>query len=97
MKHYYPTAIRYDATDSNYMLYDYSQISLNLLKKEYLEQYDVLHVYNSHYSPNAIPRIKLSDVSLQQAQHIIDNNILLFNRVNEKLIQDKLLMQIEES
>lgn len=96
MKHYHPTAIRYIDREDSYVLYDYSHISLNLLKKEYLEDFDTLHVYNCLYSKTAIPCTKLSNVTLQQAQQIINNNVLLFSKVNEKLIQDKLLMQIEE-
>lgn len=73
-------------------LYDYRKMSELLLQKEYLTE-----VYTKFYAPiktDLVKRHNISTLSFDTAQHIINENTVLFQKVNEKFKQDSIIVQL---
>lgn len=94
MRCYHPACILNAITDKRFRLYDFSSIANELLKRDRLTEYDVLHRFNVSFSE--IPYKFISELTFEQVQKIIDDNTLLFNKLNEKIAEDTLINQIEQ-
>lgn len=94
MRYYHPACILNAVTDKRFRLYDFSPIANELLQHDRLTEYDVLHKFNVSFSE--IPYKFISDLTFEQAQQIIDDNTLLFNKLNEKIAEDTLISKIEK-
>lgn len=94
MRRYHPACILNTVNDKRFRLFDFSSIANELLKRDRLTEYDVLRKFNVNISE--IPFRFISDLTLEQVQKIIDDNTLLFNKLNEKIAEDTLISQIEK-
>ena len=94
MHRYHPACILNAVTDKRFRLYDFSSIATELLQRDKLTEYDVLHRFNVSFSE--IPYKFISDLTFEQVQQIIDDNTLLFNKLNEKIAEDTLISKIEK-
>lgn len=86
---YYPLCISDSLLNPRYRLYDYSDESTKLLNTIILTYSDVQLYYgptkNFYYIDN---------LTLNQAQEIINNNIYLFTKINTRLQQDLLIAKL---
>ncbi len=87
---YYPMCFMLNNTTYRYQLYDYVNMSKSFLKSSCLTKKFVETAYTTYSSYKPI-RWNIEDITLNQAQHIIDYNIHLFNQINEKTSQDELI------
>lgn len=94
MRRYHPACILNAVNDKRFRLFDFSSIANELLKRDRLTEYDVLRKFNVNISE--IPFKFISELTFKQVQQIIDDNTLLFNKLNEKIAEDTLINQIEQ-
>ncbi len=89
----YPICIRDSLKDKRYKLYDYSEESTTILNKpSYLTYLDVAYSYDA--ASIKAKRYYIEELTFEQAQQIINNNINLFAKVNERVQQDLILQDL---
>lgn len=93
---HYPLCISDSVLDPNYRIYDYSEVSNMLLNAQSYLTYIDIENYYMNVTKNHPNRYYIDELSFDQVQNIINNNVHLFAKVNNRLQQDILLAQICE-
>lgn len=89
----YPLCITDSLKSPRYRVFDYSEVSTMILNKSsYLTYVDVAYSYD--VASSHAKRYYIDELTFEQVQEIINNNIQLFAKVNERLQQDLLLAKL---
>lgn len=92
-KNYRPIAIKLYNSIQIFEIYDYSVICKKLLTLPHIDD-NMLASFIETFDRD-IKSYKIKDITLEQAQEIINNNVILLNKLNNRILEDNILAKLE--
>lgn len=92
-KNYRPIAVKLYNSTLVYEIYDYSVICKKLLTLPHIDD-NMLAAFIETFD-SEVKSYKIKDLTLEQAQEIINNNVILLNKLNNRILEDDILAKLE--